>query len=157
MIIRFLGSAVLASGVVAVLFLAGMYAWGVFDEEERPLDFEEIRLLSARERLDLARLFGDDERVAPPRPSPDEIPRVVLPQRQVSGFVQLEVKLAPDGTVERVDVLGAAPAGVYEEEARAIVRQRRYAAPREGAPSTHIEVVDFTVPAQEAANGDSGT
>lgn len=146
-VIRFIGSAVLASIVVMAMFAIGMYTWGVFDEEEeRTLDLEEIRLLSARERLDLAWLLGGDQRVLPPRPTPGEIPAVPLPRREISGFVQLEVTVAPDGTVEEVDVLGAVPAGLYEEQARQIVRDRQYPPTAGGVPGTHTEIIDFTVP-----------
>lgn len=146
---RFAGSLFLAAIVVMAIFAIGMHAWGVFDEEVRTLEFEEIRLISARERRDLAWLLGEDERTVPPRPSIEQIPRVPLPPREISGFVQLEVTVAPDGTVDNVDVLGAVPAGIYEEQAQEIVSERRYPPTIGGAPGTHTEIIEFTVPAEE--------
>jgi TonB family protein len=100
--------------------------------------------LSAYDRAQLAALLGDDRRAAPPRPELEEIPRPPGPQRE--GFVQLEVTIAADGSVENVEVTGAAPAGIYEDEARRLVLGRRYPPAAGDAVRTHTEIVDFTVP-----------
>jgi TonB family protein len=142
--IRLLGSSVLASIVVLGMLVAGMQFWGVFDQDERELDLQELRLLSAYDRAQLAALLGDDRRAAPPRPELEEIPRPPAPQRE--GFVQLEVTVAADGSVEHVEVTGAAPAGIYEDEARRLVLGRRYPPAAGDAARTHTEIVDFTVP-----------
>jgi len=144
--IRLLGSSVLASIVVLFMLIAGLQFWGVFDEEERELDLQELRLLSAYDRRQLAELLGDDQRVAPPKPGLEEIPLPPARQREISGFVQLEVTVAPDGSVEEVEVTGAAPAGIYEHQARQLVLGRRYPPAAGDAARTHTEVVDFTVP-----------
>ena len=142
--IRLLGSSVLASIVVLGMLVAGMQFWGVFDEDERELDLQELRLLSAGDRKQLAELLGEDWRGAPPRPLLEEIPRSPPLQRQ--GFVQLEVTVAADGSVEDVEVTGAAPAGIYEDEARRLVLGRRYPPAAGDAARTRTEIVDFTVP-----------
>ncbi|CAN5201811.1 hypothetical protein BH24PSE2_BH24PSE2_09000 [soil metagenome] len=149
-VLRFAGSVVLAAVVVTAMFVIGMHVWGVFDEEEPQWELEELRLLSARERLELAWLLGEERRVAPPRPTAEEIPRVPPSPRTITGFVQLEVRVAPDGTVAGVDVIGAAPAGVYEQQARDQVRDRRYTPPARGGSERHIEIVEFAVPATQA-------
>ncbi|MDQ2070628.1 energy transducer TonB [Natronospira bacteriovora] len=85
---------------------------------------------------------GPREREAPPP--------VSVPERQVSGFVQVEYTVFPDGTVENVEVVGAQPSGIYEDRAREQVQARDYTGqvrPTETDGVRRTEVVEFTVPA----------
>lgn len=85
-------------------------------------------------------------------PRDEAPPPVTLPERRVSGFVQVEYTVFPDGTVEAVEVVGAQPAGVYEDEALQRVRSRDYSgqiSPAEQDGERRTEIVEFTVPASE--------
>lgn len=90
-----------------------------------------------------------------PEPSRRPEAPVEIPEREVSGFVQVEFTVFPDGTVEDVEVVGAQPSGVYEDQARARVRARDYTgqvSPAEQDGERRTEVIDFTVPASELDN-----
>lgn len=82
--------------------------------------------------------------VPEPPPPPDF-------EREVSGFVQLEFTVNPDGSVSNVDVVGAVPAGVYEEQAKQIIEARRYTPEFTADTATarrETEVIQFSVPAE---------
>jgi len=77
-------------------------------------------------------------------------PAYTVPPREVKGFVQVEVKLDAEGKVIEAKVVGAIPPGVYESQALAQVRARRYApitVDGKAVPGKVTEVVDFSVPA----------
>lgn len=109
----------------------------VVDLRERPDLAEAIR--RERER------YGEQEEKLPPPPP--------VPERQISGFVQLEYTIEPDGTVSNVHVLGSAPSGVYEDRAVADVSRRMHAPVYNdaGEPVARrtTEIVEFSVPASE--------
>jgi|GEM_PF-3594222 len=95
------------------------------------------------------------------REGPREVERpaepVELPERQVSGFVQVEFTVLPDGSVEDVEVVGARPAGIYEDQARQQVEGADYTgqvSPAEEDGERRTEVVEFTVPASDLPEQD---
>jgi TonB family protein len=79
-------------------------------------------------------------------------PPVELPERRVSGFVQVEYTVFPDGTVESVEVVGAQPEGFYEDRALQRVQGRDYSgqvSPAEQDGERRTEIIEFTVPASD--------
>lgn len=91
------------------------------------------------------------------RDVPEPPPASPVFEREVSGFVQLEYTVNPDGSVSNVEVVGAVPAGVYEEQAKQIVAARRYTPEvvEEGATARReTEVIQFSVPADTASPPD---
>lgn len=94
--------------------------------------------------------FLDSPPEEPERPDLDD-------ERQVEGFVQVEFTILPDGSVEDVEVLGAQPSGVYEEQARQQVESGDFAHladPQEPDGYRHTEIIDFSVPASEVSERD---
>lgn len=88
--------------------------------------------------------------------NPTQRPKPTLAPRDVKGFVQIEVKLDEQGKVIEAKVVGAIPPGLYEREALAQVRARRYAPITVGGravPGKVTEVIDFTVPAPGTGRG----
>lgn len=147
---RLIGSAVLAVVVVFGMLLIGLKISGALDRSTDRRVFQRLDLLSEEQNAQLARLLGQDKRRLPARPEIGDIPRIELQRRDLSGFVQLEVTVAPDGRVSDVEVLGATPSGYYEEEAKRQVLQKRYAPIPENAPiRQQVEIIEFTVPADE--------
>ena len=149
-VLQMLISAGLATVVVLVLMVTALWAFGVFDrdDEEETWWAHPVELLSQTDRLDIARLLGEPERRRlPEMPPMREIEPMEVPEREVSGFVQLEVEVDPDGRVQRAAVVDAMPRGVYEEQALRQVEQRRYP-PREGG-GFYVEVVPFRVSADD--------
>ena len=68
------------------------------------------------------------------------------PPKPHSGFVQLRFDVLPDGRAANIEVVGAAPAGYFEDQARARIAGRRYLPRREdgvAVTSTRTEIVDF--------------
>jgi TonB family protein len=87
-------------------------------------------------------------------PQPRSEPPYAVPPREVRGFVQVEVRLDERGQVIEAKVVGAIPPGVYERQALAQVRARRYApitVEGRAVPGKVTEVIDFTVPAAAPA------
>jgi TonB family protein len=144
-VVQLLVSAGLATVVVLVMMVTALWAFGIFDREDEVTWYAHpVEVLSQSDRLDIARLLGEPERrTLPEMPPMREIPPMEVPERTVSGFVQLEVEVDPEGRVQRAEVVNAMPLGVYEEQALRQVRQRRYP-PREGGGS-YVEVVPFSV------------
>lgn len=71
---------------------------------------------------------------------------VTPPERQRDGFVQLQFDVTPDGRARDVIVLGAMPAGYFEDQAIGRVAARRYVPDRrDGVPVTtrRTEIVEF--------------
>jgi hypothetical protein len=150
---RFLGAALVATVVVGVLMVSVLWGFGLFERPERGIEAHPVELLSRSDRLDVAALVGADRRQLPRPPPERPVEPLVIPPREVSGFVQLEVEVDEDGRVLRADVVNALPGGVYEEQALRQVRQRRYP-PR---PGTHVytEVVPFRLAPGEAPGDDA--
>lgn len=143
--LRFLFSAMLATVVVAVLLVSVLWAFGLLEPQEDTFDAHPVELLSTSDRVDVAELLGGGQRRLPEKPPAREIQPLVVPEREISGFVQIEVAADAQGRVQSAEVVNALPAGIYEEQALRQVRQRRYP-PREGG-GRYVEVVPFRVSA----------
>ncbi len=149
--IRVAGSMLVASIVVYALLMLGVGVMQKFEPDDQdPMKIHPVNLLEAYQRKRWSEELGEDKRKLPERPHREQMPRYELPEREVSGFVQIEVMIGADGIVEEVEVVGAAPSGVYEEQAMEIIRQRLYSPDvidGVAVPSTLTEIIDFTVPA----------
>lgn len=142
---RFVGSFCLALLVVGVLLAMGVQVHTALEPELESLTFHDVELLSTIERAHYAAELGESRtRAAPKLPPLGDIPAVAI-QREAQGFVQLEVIVDADGVVSDIRVLGATPAGVYEQQAIDQVRQRRYA-PNAAGSERILEIVEFKVP-----------
>lgn len=140
--LQFLGFAGTATVVVLALMVAVLWGFGLLDQPGDELETHPVELLSQTDRVDLGALLSR-ERPDPTPPPPPPVEPLEIPERQVSGFVQLEVETDAEGRVVRAEVVNALPAGVYEDQALRQVQQRRYP-PREGGGS-YVEVVPFRV------------
>lgn len=157
-LIRFLLAALAATVFTFTMLMVGLWASGAFEEEEVVRhEFQSVDLISTQDRIDVAELLADREkerarREPPPPPTP------IVPERTVSGFVQVEFTVAPDGSVRDVRVVGAVPKGYYEEQAKAEIASKRFMPEFEGdqaVASERTEIVDFTVPVG-GGGGDDG-
>ena len=143
--LRFVLSAAIAALVVLALMVSALWAFGLFDRGEEVIYAHPVEVYSRSDRVDVAELVGAPTRALPAEPVTRPVEPLVVPRREVSGFVQVEVQVDAEGRVQRAEVVNALPAGVYEEQALRQVRQRRYP-PREGGGS-YVEVVPFRVAA----------
>jgi TonB family protein len=141
--------------IVTVLLVAGLYLFGAYDPEEEAHTATRVEMLS---RIDLAELLGKKTtRSRPQLPAMEDIVPLVIPKRTQSGFVQVEYVVDANGHVIEAEVVGAAPVGIYEDQALEIVRSRRYQPnPDGGETDRRTEMVDFTVlPGDDAGNSDT--
>ena len=148
---RFAGSAAVAVVIVATLLAGGLFMFGAYDPEEEAHTTTSVEMLS---RIDLAELLGEETTPSRPQlPEMKDIEPLVIPKRTQSGFVQVEYVVDANGHVIEAEVVGAAPVGIYEDEALEIVRSRRYE-PKPGGGETdrRTEMVDFTVLAGDDAD-----
>ena len=150
---RLAGSAAVASIVVIAVVGSAIRYYEPVHEDRAVSTLQEVDIVSLADNPALAaairkerELHGDihPENEAPPPPPP-------RPTRDISGFVHVEYTINPDGSVSDVKVLGAAPAGVYEEQAIAQV-SRQMRAPvfndaGEAVARRTTEIIDFTIPA----------
>lgn len=70
----------------------------------------------------------------------------VVAGRQRRGFVQLEFEVSADGRPNNIRVVGAAPAGYYEEQALRRIASQRFEPARQqgGAPApARSEIIEF--------------
>lgn len=142
---RFAGSFCLALLVVGLLLAMGVQVQTRLEPERESLKFHDVELLTAIERANFADELGESRtRTAPKLPPLQDIPAVEI-QREAQGFVQLEVIVDTTGSVRDIRVLGATPAGVYEQQAIDQVRQRRYS-PADADAERILEIVEFKVP-----------
>ncbi len=145
-VVRWSGSLLIGLAVVYLLSVAGLFAFGLFDDEAaNPRRTHAVDLLNDLERVRIRKELGLDERRKPavrPPPEPLRMPR------QVSGFVQLEVEVGMQGEVVSAQVLGAVPEGYYEEQALEAVQDRRYD-PSPLGTYRQPEVIPFTVTVDE--------
>ena len=148
--LQFLAFAAAATVVVLTLMVGVMWGFGLFAQPEDELEAHPVELLSQTDRVDLGALLRPEAPQAP-APPPTPIEPLEIPERQVSGFVQVEVETDAAGRITRAEVVNALPAGVYEEQALRQVRQRRYP-PRDGGGS-YVEVVPFRVSPDEVPPG----
>jgi len=144
---RWIGPLLAATVVVLTLMVISLWAFGAFDLERLHYT-QSLRLLGDDERRDLATELGEaSASTRPTLPPMAEIPPLEIPQRQRSGFVQLEFTVGADGRVSEAEVVRAAPSGFYEEQALAILRSRRF---EDLAPGeTGTEIIDFRIEAED--------
>ncbi len=148
-LLRFGLSAAIASVIVFLLLVGSLYVSGAYEKRDGPRA-QRVDLLSETERLDLAELFGEpapNER--PKLPELVDIPPLELPSPPQTGFVQVEVLVDEQGRVASAEVVGATHEGVFEEQALAIVRARRYAPRPDGGVDRRTEIVDYTIAGEE--------
>lgn len=153
-VLRFAGSFCVAICVVMAMLWFALEISGFNERQQgRQLELHEVRVLTESERHDFRELLGEG-RVGP---SPMLAPLAEIApldmSRNVRGIVQLEVGIDASGSVTDVRVIDASPAGVYEAQAVAEVRGRRY--PPEYVDGKAIavrrlEIVDFEVPRTDA-------
>lgn len=146
--LRFLFAAVGGVAVSLGMLMGGIAIWGAFDEEPAPtVELEEVELISTMDRVDVSELLAEREAERVRNRELPEPPE--LPPRTVTGFVQLEFVVGPDGRVLECRVVGAVPGGVYEEQAVAEVSSRLYTPTfddqGQAIASTRSEIVEFTV------------
>ena len=141
---RFAGSVVVATIIVAILLTGGLWMFGAYEPEEEAHTATKVEMLS---RIDLAELLGEKTgRQRPQLPQLEDIEPLVIPRRTQSGFVQVEYVVDANGLVVEAEVVGAAPVGVYEDKALEIVRSRRYEPKPAGvAIDRRTEMVDFSI------------
>ncbi len=145
-LLRFAGFVAGASVVVAILLVASLWSFGIFD---RPAGHHavDLRLLTPSERLDLAEALGEttgNER--PSLPPLEAIPPLEVPLHRESGFVQVEVLVDDQGQVVDAEVIRSVPPGMFEAQALEIAKSREY---DPGAPGRRTEMVDFTLESGE--------
>ncbi len=154
MLSRLVVSALLGMVVVAGLLAGGVAIYEFGREHGDPVFASPVELLTGSELIEVGKLLGEDwdpdRRRLPPPPSTAPM----LPPRQVSGFVQLEFDVDTEGRVGDIEIVGATPAGVFEDEARARIESQRFAPLRDALgrplPSRRTEIVDFSMPAVPA-------
>lgn len=148
---RFVVSFVLGCTVVFLMLLTGLALFGVFEEDDPPpLLAYPVDPLTTAERRALKEVFGEEiNQPSRPRPAPNM-------SRDITGFVQLEVLVADDGTVAGAKVLGATPAGVYEDQALQDILKRRFLPlaleSTDGNLRTIVETVEFSIPDESSTN-----
>jgi TonB family protein len=151
---RFAGSVAVAVVIVSILLVGGLYLFGAYEPQEEAHTATSVEMLS---RIDLAELLGEETtRKRPQLPAMEDIKPLVIPRRTQSGFVQVEYVVDANGRVTEAQVVGAAPVGIYEDEALEIVRSRRYQPNPDGRETDRrTEMVDFTVvPEEDAGTSD---
>lgn len=154
--IRFAASA-LAASVLIVMTLGVVIRY--FERPERdPLlsELEYVKIVNLADNPALAEAVRREREAngsLPPENEPPPMP--VMPERMVSGFVHVEYTINPDGSVSDVRVVGAAPSGVYEQQAVARISRSMHAPAfnEAGDPVARsaTEIVEFSVPASELA------
>ena len=147
--LRFLGSLALALCVVLAMLWFALELTGFTDRaQRRPLEAHEVGLLSDVQRERLGSLLGEG-RVAPgPVPRAEGGIAPIDPAREQRGVVRLDVAVDSSGRVADVRVIDAEPAGIYESQAIAEIRARRYepeVIDGRAVPSRHLEIIDFTI------------
>lgn len=158
---RFVLAAIGGALVTLAMLVTGLYLTDTRISKASLRPAVEVQPVPGMSRVDIAEWLretrGDlheDERHALESLLETPPPRWELAEREVSGFVQLSFTIQPDGRATGIEVYGAVPPGIYEEQAMEIVASRRYepAYDDDGVPvvSRGIEVIDFTVPAEVA-------
>ncbi len=136
---------------MVVTFLLTMFGVKSFNSYERYRDGRKthpLEILSSSDRIDLARLLGEDVgRKRPEIPKLEELPRLQIPERVSSGFVQLEISVAADGSVRDAVVVGATAPDEQIERVRSDVLGQRFEpmlVDGHAIPSVRTEIVDVT-------------
>lgn len=152
---RLLAAASVAT-VAVVLVVGTAIRYYAPEQDDRAISaLQDVRVISLAENPSLADAIrrererhGDihPENEPPPPPPP-------RPAREVTGFVHVEYTINPDGTVSDVEVVGSAPAGIYEEQAVARISRSMHAPvfndAGEPVARRTSEIIDFSVPASE--------
>lgn len=138
------------SAVIAIALVLGVAGAMIryFDRpkpDPLPAMVREVQLARTAD-IDIdALLAKQHEREMPQKPVKGD-----APEREVQGFVQLAYRVNPDGTVSDVRVLGSVPEGVYDEQAKAIIKSRMYTpdfdADGNAKAREDTDVIQFTVP-----------
>ncbi|HEX6928144.1 MAG TPA: TonB family protein [Gammaproteobacteria bacterium] len=152
----------LASGVIAGVFVIAVVGTAIrfyTPSPEDPLlsELEQVRIVSVADNPALAEAIRRErEKHQGVLPEPVPPPPPLRPEREISGFVQLEYTINPDGSVSDVRVVGSAPSGVYEDQAVAEVSRSMHAPAfndaGEAVPRRTTEIVEFTVPASQLSD-----
>lgn len=150
-LLRYLASAAVAAVLVLGLSSAMLLYLDRPKPDPLPGMVREVQLTKSTD-LNLDALLADqqgDRKPAPPKPVPK-------PGREIDGFVQVAYRVNPDGSVSDVKVLGSVPSGVYDEQAKAIVKQRMYAPDFDVNGKPHArqgtDVIKFTIPANRVSS-----
>lgn len=130
---------------VAVI-LVGMFAlFGVNTYFEKPPINQVVAFrveTATQAELDVVRRIESPEEVRPPEPEPDVFER----NRERDGFVQVQFEVTEKGRARDVKIVGAMPAGYYEEQAIRKIEKLRYVPERvdgKAIVSTRSEIVEF--------------
>ncbi|MEO0575216.1 MAG: energy transducer TonB [Pseudomonadota bacterium] len=145
LVFAFVGGCVVALGL-ALLGASLANVWGQKNAEEDLLAVP-VELLYNYSRADLAEILGEPRFGLPE--IEDEVPLSLPPptsQREVRGFVMLEVSVDSDGRPIDAKVVAGAPTGVYEEQAVQQALALQYSA---GEPGRRQQVIRFSLPADD--------
>lgn len=148
-VVRFLISMVVAGILVISVSTAAIW-W--FTDRDEPAEDDDIRVAGTVQLFDPSQdpevsselRKHDAERFTR---TPD-VPRAEK-KRDVKGYVQLSFEVQPDGSVDNIRVVGAAPRGYYEDEARRIVREGDYEPGEkdgQAVATRRTEIIQFDVP-----------
>lgn len=136
-----------AAATALVLGVAGAMI-RYFDQpkpDPMPGMVREVQLAKSAD-IDIDALLADKNK----RRLPEKPKAIEEPERQVHGFVQLAYRVNPDGSVSNVKVIGSVPPGVYDAQAKAIVKNRMYAPDFDANGNAKVredtDVIQFTVP-----------
>lgn len=152
--LRLLAAFVLALCVTLAMLWIGLELSGYTERQrQRELQTHAVSLASEFER----RAFGEflEPSIGPsPMLAPlAEIEPLDL-SRDVRGIVRLDVRIDAAGAVVDVHVIDAVPAGIYERQAIAQVKTRRYPpeiVDGQAVPGRRLEIVGFKLTAAERA------
>lgn len=153
---RFLASAIVAAVLVITVVGAGIRFYQPREEDPMLADLQQMKVVNLADNPRLAeavRKEREKHATEEPRTPP---PPPLVPERQITGFVHVEYIINPDGSVSDVRVIGAAPSGVYEQQAIARVSRSMHAPAYnddgEAVPRRATEIVEFSVSASELRN-----
>ena len=139
---RLLLALLMASLFVVILYVVLIHRYFKAEEKEKNPDLVPIERLSERETRELFDYLGMEYDPKPKGPDLD-IPDYQIPRLEYDGFVMLEVLVRKDGTVATVDVIGAKPEGLYEEQAIAEVKQNRYPVKKNNGIAVAYEIEEI--------------
>lgn len=157
--LRLAAAATVATVAVVIVVGSAIRYYGPEHDDRALSALQDVRVVSLAENPALAEAIrkerernGDVHPKNEPPPMPP--PR---PARNVSGFVHLEYTINPDGSVSDVIVIGAAPSGIYEQQAVEKVARAMHAPAYndagEAVARRATEIVDFSVPADQISPG----
>jgi hypothetical protein len=114
-LLRFAGAA-----VIATILVLGVTAY-IVHKTQRPGHDMVMNVVKHIDRMSIGEVHALTGKKPEPRmPQKPPAPPPLAP-RQVSGIVQVAFTVEPDGSAKDIHVTGAAPAGYYEKQAKAIV------------------------------------